>query len=95
MRLLSINEANNNKHKYIATFELEPNKYKNVPFGAFGYSDFIQHGDKARKQRYLNRHRKNEDWSDPTTPGALSRFILWNKPTLEDSIKDFIKRFDI
>ena len=30
---------------------------KTVSFGAKGYSDFTQHKDPARKQRYLNRHK--------------------------------------
>jgi len=48
---------------------------------------------RQKKAAYLRRHRKNEDWEDPRTPGALSRWILWNKPTLEESIKAYIKRF--
>jgi hypothetical protein len=33
---------------------------KRVYFGAAGYSDFTQHKDEARKQRYIKRHEKNE-----------------------------------
>jgi hypothetical protein len=29
------------------------------------------------------------------TAGALSRWILWNEPTLEDSFKDYLQRFDL
>ena len=56
-------------------------------------SDYTKHKDEDRKKRYLNRHRKNENWKSPMTAGALSRWILWNKPTLRDSIKDYKKRF--
>ena len=70
-------------------------KIKTVQFGSKGMSDFTIHKDKERKQRYLDRHRKRENWNDPTTAGALSRWILWNKPTLEGSIKDFKKRFKL
>ena len=31
---------------------------KKIYFGAAGYSDFTQHTDEARKQRYINRHKK-------------------------------------
>lgn len=82
-------EANDKVHKYVAVFD----DGHHVPFGALGYSDFIHHQDPERKKRYLNRHRKKEDWNNPRTPGALSRWILWNKPTLEASIKDYVKRF--
>ena len=82
-------KANDGKHKYVAIFD----DGSHTSFGALGYEDYTQHGDKKRKQLYLNRHRKNEDWSNPKTAGALSRWILWNKPTLEESIQDYIKRF--
>ena len=65
---------------------------KTVSFGAAGYSDYSVHKDPERKQRYINRHKSREDWSDPRTAGYLSRWILWNKPTIEESIKDLNKR---
>lgn len=74
-------------------YDDEGKKIKTVQFGSKGMSDFTIHKDKERKQRYLDRHRKRENWNDPMTAGALSRWILWNKPTLEGSIKDFKKRF--
>ena len=66
---------------------------KTTHFGAANYSDYTIHKDPQRKKRYLNRHRSNENWNDPTTAGALSRWVLWNKPTLRDSIKDYKRRF--
>ena len=90
---LEISESENPKKKYKAIFTKYDGKTNTIHFGAKGYEDYTQHGDKKRKQLYLNRHRKNEDWSNPKTAGALSRWILWNKPTLEESIQDYIKRF--
>ena len=59
-------------------------------------SDYTIHKDPERKKRYIERHSgMNEDWNDPLTAGALSRWILWNKPSFEDSIKDFKKRFNL
>ena len=84
-------KANDGKHKYVAVFD----DGTHTSFGALGYEDYTQHGDKKRKQLYLNRHRKNEDWSNPKTAGALSRWILWNKPTLEESINNYIKKFNM
>ena len=49
----------------------------------------------VRKQRYLSRHAPREDWDNPMTAGALSRWVLWNKETLHDSIVDYMHRFDI
>ena len=36
-----------------------------------------------------------ENWKDPTTAGALSRWILWGKPSLRESFNDYKKRFNI
>ena len=68
---------------------------KNISFGASGYSDFTKHGDTDRKDRYIARHKKNEDWtkSGAKSDGFYSRWITWNKPTLKASIDDINKRF--
>ena len=68
---------------------------KTIHFGAAGMSDFTKHKDVARKQRYLNRHAKNESWNNPMTAGALSRWILWNKTSLSASIHDYKRRFHL
>ena len=41
------------------------------------------------------RHKKNENWKDPTTAGALSRWVLWNKPSFRASVSDYKKRFNL
>jgi hypothetical protein len=84
--------ANDGVHKYIAEFD---NPEQVIKFGAFGYDDFTTTGNQKRKTAYLRRHRAREDWSDPRTAGALSRWILWNKPTIEASITDFRRRFSM
>jgi len=81
--------------KFDAVFTKDDGKQKVVPFGAKGYSDFTKNHDEARKERYIERHEKRENFNDPMTAGALSRFLLWNKPTLQQSIKDFKNRFHI
>lgn len=95
IKLVKITTSTNPKKKYDAHFIVD-NKEKVVSFGASGYSDFTLHKDVKRKNLYLTRHKgMNEDWNNPLTAGALSRWILWNKPTLKDSIEDFKKRFKI
>jgi len=59
-------------------------------------SDYTQHKDKSRRKNYLARHGgMGEDWNDPMTAGALSRWILWGKPSLRESFNDFKKRFNM
>ena len=78
------------KKYYIIT-----NKNKNVYFGAAGMSDYTIHKDEARKQRYINRHQKNENWNDINTAGAWSRWLLWNKPSIRASYSDIKSRFNL
>lgn len=70
---------------------------KTVHFGAAGYSDYTKHKDAQRKQRYINRHKKRENWnkSGVDTAGFWSRWILWNKPTIRDSKSNVQQRFGI
>ena len=66
---------------------------RTIHFGAKGASDFTQHKNEECKQMYINRHRKNENWADPQTEGFYAKNILWNKPTVQGSIKDTNQRF--
>ncbi len=94
MKLISITKSEDGKHKYKALFEID-GKEKTTQFGAAGYDDFTKTKNTEQKELYLKRHKERENWSDPTTAGALSRWILWNKPTLKGSITDFKKRFNL
>lgn len=94
MTYLQIKDSNREGKKYVAFFyDNDKKKIKTVHFGSAGMSDYTIHKDDDRKQRYLDRHRTNEDWQNPMTAGALSRWILWNKPSLNTSIRDFMVRF--
>ena len=66
---------------------------KTISFGAKGASDFTKHKDKDRKERYLARHKNNENWNDPKTAGFYATNILWNKPTITESVRDTNRRF--
>ncbi len=79
-------------------YDANGKKMKTTHFGSAGMKDFTKHSKDVRDERkkaYINRHEKRENWNDPTSAGALSRYILWNKPTLEASYKDFKKRFGL
>ena len=71
------------------------NNKKTIHFGAKGYEDFTTHKDKDRKQRYIDRHKKREDWgaSGVDTAGFYSRWVTWNKDTLTKSVEDLNKKF--
>ena len=85
--------ADDGKHKYYIITA----SGKKVYFGAYGYSDYTIHKDPERKQRYIDRHKKNEfkfwNKSGIDTPSFWSRFLLWEKPTIEASYNYIKKKF--
>lgn len=68
---------------------------KKVDFGATGYTDYTQPPhDKERRERYLTRHRGNEQWGNPRTAGSLSRHLLWGDSTsLQQNLASFKRKF--
>ena len=91
---VTIKKSTNPKKKYMAIFYVNNKKIKTTHFGCAGMSDYTKHKDPARKQRYMNRHKATENWQKSMSAGSLSRYILWNKPTLRASISDYKKRFN-
>ncbi len=107
IKLLRIVKSSNSAKKYDAIFMVNE-KEKKVGFGASGYRDYTLINDKNSKfyleklldrnvvkASYIRRHREKENWNNPLTAGALSRYILWNKKTLNASIRDFKQRFKV
>lgn len=66
---------------------------KKIYFGSATASDYTLHKDPLRKNRYIQRHQKRENWNDKNTAGFWSRWYLWNLPTKEASYNDIKKRF--
>ena len=95
MKVIISNSTRKDK-KLMAIFYDDTNKkIKTTFFGAKNYSDYTINKDKKRKELYLNRHRKNENWNNYMSAGGLSRYVLWNLPTLKASIADYKKRFKL
>ena len=80
---IAIKNSTNNK-KFDAVIDGK----KKISFGAKGYQDVTAHKDEDRKQRYIDRHRKNENWGKDGVATAVfySRWITWHKPTIEASV---------
>ena len=84
-----IKKSNKKDKKYDARIDGK----KTVSFGAKGYTDYTLSKDKDKKEAYIARHKKNEDWSDPETAGFYAKHLLWNKPTFQASFKDLKSKF--
>ena len=68
---------------------------KTISFGDAKYSDYTINKDPKRKENYINRHKKNENWNltGVETKGFWSKNLLWNQSTLKNSVDDINKRF--
>ena len=96
LKLKTIKKSHRSDKKWDAVFLRPDGTQKVQPFGQRGYSDFTKHKDATRKQRYIARHKRmHEDWKDPTRAGPLSRFILWNKPTMAASVRSYRRMFRV
>jgi len=95
---VEILKSNRNDKRFVAIFyDSDNKKIKTTHFGLKNpkIGTFIDHQNKEMKLNYLKRHIKNEKWNDFETAGSLSRFILWNKPTLVASLNDYKRRFNL
>ena len=96
INLKSITRSHSKKWKATFTILSKGKKTKKTThFGAKGYKDYTMHKDKARRNRYISRHRKDLKTKDPTRAGYLSMFILWNRGTIRSSIADYRRRLRI
>ena len=76
------------------------NKTHLIHFGAKNYSDYTiyykklgkQEADK-KKNAYIARHKVNENWNNPLTAGFWSRWIIWSKPTIQQSLNYVLKKY--
>jgi hypothetical protein len=68
---------------------------KKLYFGDSNYEDFTQHRNEVRKDRYVQRHQKNEDWtkSGIDTPGFWSYHYLWEFPSKTQAYDNIKKKY--
>lgn len=104
VKLLKVINCSDGKHKLEAHFLLQGDQEQAAQqhlhvtrFGARGYTDFTMCHDEDRRQKYLRRHANSgrEDHDNPLSAGACARWMLWDKPTLEEAIQCFRTRFDV
>jgi hypothetical protein len=91
----TLERATDGTHKWVGVFTDDDGKTRRIAFGAKGYEDYTMHKNPLRKENYLQRHRSREDWTNPMTPGALSRFLLWEVPDIHEAVRRFRRRFSL
>ena len=70
------------------------NTNKKIHFGAKLYEDYTLHKDDKRKKSYLSRH-KHDNYTNVNYPSFYATNLLWNKPTLKESIKNTNEKFNV
>ena len=90
MKLLSVKRSTRKDKKWMAEFDTD----KVVHFGARGMDDYTLTKNKDQRERYRARHASGKT-AKPDTADALAYYLLWNKPTLQESIKEFKKKYNI
>ena len=94
---VKITKSTKPEKKLMAVFSYpETTRTKTINFGSAGMADYTITKDKAQRQRYLDRHRKRENWNVADTAGSLSRWILWGPSTnRSENISKFKSRFNL
>ena len=101
--LLNASNLNNKKYRAVFYNSDTERKIKTVHFGSSKNNDYLIYNktvgkEKAddRKQLYIKRNEKRQLnlWNNkPMSPAALSRWLLWNLPTMEQSIDSYLDKF--
>ena len=68
---------------------------RTIHFGQKPYEDFTMHRDESKRQNYIKRHGAQQDWSKKNvmTPGFMSRFVLWEAPTVRGAVTKLNKKY--
>ena len=96
IKLLSIIPSTRKDKKLMAIFAVG-DKIVKTHFGSKFSETFIDHNNPLKKANYIKRHKAlgTENYNDPLTASSLSLYLLWNKPTFEESLEDFKERFNV
>ena len=95
-----VSDSNNKNKKLKVVIYKDGIKVTTIHVGDNRYSDYIQYYRSSssladeRKRLYLLRHHK-EEHNNPLTNAYWSKNLLWNKPTLEESISDIVKNSNL
>tara|TARA_R110001599_G_C11824666_1_gene617612 strand:+ start:86 stop:385 length:300 start_codon:yes stop_codon:yes gene_type:complete len=95
---VEITKSNRNDKRFQAVFtDDDGKKIKTTQFGLKNpkVGTYIDHKNEKLKENYLKRHKKNENWNNFMSAGSLSRYILWNKKTYQQSLDNYKKIFKL
>jgi len=84
------------KKRLVAHFIMKNGKTKSKKFGMYKSAGTYADGatDEKRNQ-YIARHQKRENWNDIFSAGSLSRYVLWEFRSNNDIEKFYNREFRI
>jgi hypothetical protein len=98
---LGLHRSDKPEKKYYVELEGESGRTKRVYFGdskAKDYTLFSALERDERRRRYIERHRRNEDWtaSGVETAGFWAKHILWgDTPSVQQNLRRTLSRFNL
>ena len=87
--ILSISNKPNKKYTIVI---YNNGRKKSIHFGSKSIEDYTQHRSKNKKAKYLEKHQEN---TNPYSVAFWNQHLLWNKPSIDESIKDIKKKHNI
>ena len=97
MKLIKVDQSPLATKKLRAQFEDGDRRF-HVDFGLKGSNSFIDGASEKTRENYIKRHSVLERayWNVPTTPAALSRFIIWgDSRSLQKNVSAYKQKFKI
>lgn len=71
---------------------------RHIYFGSAGMNDFTIYSKtlpsneaNKKKEAYIRRHEKNENWNDPNTAAYWAKRYLWSYPTKSEAYENIKK----
>ena len=96
IKYIQILNSTRQEKLYMAKFfDSQRNLVKTTHFGSKHGRSYIIHRDDDIKDAWIARHEVRGTFDKPTSPSALARWLLWSKPSLSASFKDYLKRFKL
>ena len=95
IKLQQTAESSPKKFKVILE-NLSTGRTKTIQFGQKGFENYTGgHLDEDRKNRYIARHEKREDWTQTgvDTAGFWSYHYLWHFKTFKQALNHILKTY--
>lgn len=96
IKYIQILNSQRREKKYKAIFyNSDRFPVKTTHFGSKTGNTYNCHHDDDIKTNWLARHEVNGTFDDFVSASALSRWLLWNRPSLSASFKHYLKKFNL